>query len=152
MAIDSDLVKISLFLCFVHMLNQPQKSSSDITRRPYLRPTLTINTAPVPKHWDLSSRNVNIDIDEEDGYVLSANGEASASGIFVPCDTLSGIGNARRGRRVRPQMLYRRRVSTQPTSPTLSVTCPTVSPLPRNTANSPLNISSSKAFLWPPLL
>ncbi|KAI0250061.1 hypothetical protein BJV78DRAFT_1283522 [Lactifluus subvellereus] len=111
MAIDSDL-----------------KSSSDVTRRPYLRPTLTINITPIPKHWDLTSRNINIDINEDDGYILSANGEGSASGVFIPCDTLSGISNARRGRlRIKSQMLYRRRVSAKPTSPTLNVTCTTPS-------------------------
>jgi hypothetical protein len=106
----------------------PQKSLSDITRRPYIRPALTIDIAPTPKHWDVTSKGTVLDINEEDGYVLSANGEGSASGVFVSCDALSGVRNVRRGRlRVKPEVFYRRRLSANPTSPTLNITCPTVS-------------------------
>ncbi|KAH9037963.1 hypothetical protein EDB84DRAFT_1653722 [Lactarius hengduanensis] len=84
----------------------------DITRRPYVRPELKLNFTPTPKHWVLTSKEDDLDINEEDGYVLSANGDGSGSGVFVPCDALSGISNARPGRlRAKPQILHRRRVS-----------------------------------------
>jgi hypothetical protein len=99
-----------------------QDTLSDITRRPYFRPELKINITPTPKHWVLTSKEEHIDINEDDGYVLSANGEGSGSGVFIPCDALSGISNARAGRlRAKPQILHRRRVSGI-ASPTLSDT------------------------------
>lgn len=98
-----------------------QDPPSDITRRPYVRPELRINITPTPKHWLLTSNEEALDINEDDGYVLSANGEVSGSGFFIPCDALSGISNARPGRlRAKPQILHRRRVSGIATSPTLS--------------------------------
>jgi hypothetical protein len=131
MAISADKASPFLVPCFVHMLNNKsrklQTSSSDITRRPYTRPVLTINITPMPKHWDVvTSGDTDLDINEEDGYVLSATGEGSA--FFVPCDALSGIRTARRGRRIKSQVLYRRRLSANLTSPTSNITCTTVSP------------------------
>jgi hypothetical protein len=154
MATNSEVVSLSLVLCFVHVLNlfpppesqkSPQKSSSEITRRPYIRPALMIDITPTPKHWDVSSSDTDLDINEEDGYVLSANGEGSASGVFIPCDALSGIRNVRRGRlRVKPEVFYRRRLSANPTSPTLNITCPTVSlSASAQSINISLNISPS---------
>lgn len=106
-----------------------QDAVSDIIRRPYVRPELNINITPTPKHWILTSKEVDLDINEDDGYVLSANGEGSESGVFIPCDALSGISVARPGRlRSKPQVLHRRRVSGIATSPTVSDTSsPTVS-------------------------
>ncbi|KAF8262200.1 hypothetical protein EI94DRAFT_1832938 [Lactarius quietus] len=111
-------------LCAYPDLNS-QDAASDITRRPYVRPELKINITPTPKHWILTSKEEHLDIDEDDGYVLSANGEGSESGVFIPCDALSGISVARPGRlpvRSKPQILHRRRVSGIATSPTLSDT------------------------------
>jgi hypothetical protein len=104
-----------------------QDAVSDFTRRPYVRPELKINITPTPKHWILTSKD--LDINEDDGYVLSAAGEGSESGVFIPCDALSGISVARPGRlRTKPQVLHRRRVSGIATSPTVSDTStPTVS-------------------------
>jgi hypothetical protein len=106
-----------------------QDAASDITRRPYVRPELKINITPTPKHWILTSKEAELDINEDDGYVLSATGEGSESGVFIPCDALSGISVARPGRqRTKPQVLHRRRVSGIATSPTVSDTSsPTVS-------------------------
>lgn len=106
-----------------------QDAVSDITRRPYVRPELKINITPTPKHWILTSKEEHLDINQDDGYVLSANGEGSESGVFIPCDALSGISVARPGRlRAKPQVLHRRRVSGITTSPTVSDTnSPTVS-------------------------
>ncbi|KAI0295272.1 hypothetical protein BC826DRAFT_968520 [Russula brevipes] len=58
----------------------------DSTRRPYIRPAAVwVDCSPVPQHWDLLTSEIkDLDISEEDGYVLSANGEGSASGVFVP--------------------------------------------------------------------
>ena len=107
-----------------------QDTVSDITRRPYVRPELKINITPTPKHWILTSKEADLDINEDDGYVLSANGEGDESGVFIPCDALSGISVARPGRlraNLKPQVLHRRRVSGIATSPTLSDTSsPTV--------------------------
>ncbi|KAI9441543.1 hypothetical protein H4582DRAFT_1392262 [Lactarius indigo] len=100
-----------------------QDQQSDITRRPYVRPELKLSITPTPKHWVLTSKEEDLDINEEDGYVLSANGDGSESGVFIPCDALSGISNARPGRlRTKPQILHRRRVSGIAVSPTLSDT------------------------------
>ncbi|KAI9465194.1 hypothetical protein BJY52DRAFT_1209622 [Lactarius psammicola] len=106
-----------------------QDSQSDIIRRPYVRPELKLNITPTPKHWVLTSKEEDLDINEDDGYVLSANGDGSGSGAFIPCDALSGISNARPGRpRAKPQILHRRRVSGIATSPTLSdMSSPTTS-------------------------
>jgi hypothetical protein len=106
-----------------------QDAASDITRRPYVRPELKVNITPTPKHWILTSKEAELDINEDDGYVLSATGEGSESGVFIPCDALSGISVARPGRqRTKPQVLHRRRVSGIATSPTVSDTSsPTVS-------------------------
>jgi hypothetical protein len=98
-------------------------------RRQYIRPALRIDCPPTPtttpKHWDLASRVSNLDVREEDGYVLSANGEGSTSGVFVPCEPLSAVRRARRpGRllRIKSTALHRRRVwgitTTSPISPT----------------------------------
>ena len=104
----------------------------DIIRRPYVRPELKINITPTPKHWILTSKQEALDINDDDGYVLSANGEGPESGVFIPCDALSGISVARPGRlrpHLKPQILHRRRVSGIATSPTLSdPSTPTVSP------------------------
>lgn len=93
-------------------------------RRQYIRPpALRIDCPPpTPKHWDLSSRVSNLDIREEDGYILSANGEESTSGAFVPCEPLSAIRRARPGRilRIKPHLLHRRRISGITTSPAVS--------------------------------
>jgi hypothetical protein len=115
------------------LCSYPDPTSQDdirFTRRPYVRPELKINITPTPKHWILTSKEEALDINEDDGYVLSANGEGSESGVFIPCDALSGISVARPGRlRPKPQILHRRRVSgIATTSPTLSDTSsPTVS-------------------------
>jgi hypothetical protein len=99
-------------------------------RRQYIRPAaLRIDcppSTPTPKHWDLASRVGNMDVREEDGYVLSANGEESTSGVFVPCEPLSAVRRARPGRltgrlRIKPMVLHRRRIlgiTTSPISPT----------------------------------
>ncbi|KAI0295269.1 hypothetical protein BC826DRAFT_1185481 [Russula brevipes] len=98
----------------------------DSTRRPYIRPAAVwVDCSPVPQHWDLLTSEIkDLDISEEDGYVLSANGEGSTSGVFVPCEPLSAIRRARPGRlRIKPLVLHRRRVvgiTTSPISPTVS--------------------------------
>lgn len=81
-------------------------------RRQYIRPALRVDCPPTPKHWDLASRVGNLDVREEDGYVLSANGEESTSGVLVPCEPLSAIRRARPGRilRIKPMVLQRRRI------------------------------------------
>jgi hypothetical protein len=102
---------------------------SSPARRQYIRPALALRidcppATPKPKHWDLASRVSNLDVREEDGYVLSANGEGSTSGVFVPCEPLSAVRRAARPRRllhIKPMALHRRRVSgitTSPISPT----------------------------------
>jgi len=94
------------------------------TRRPYVRPALWFDRPPAPQHWDLASGDDDLDIGEEDGYILSANGEGSASGVLVPCEPLSAVRCARPGRlRVKPWVLHRRRVlgiTTSPASATAS--------------------------------
>jgi len=98
----------------------------DSTRRPYIRPVAVwVDCSPVPQHWDLLTSEIkDLDISQEDGYVLSANGEGSTSGVFVPCEPLSSIRRARPGRlRIKPLVLHRRRVvgiTTSPISPTSS--------------------------------
>jgi len=95
-------------------------------RRQYIRPALRIDCPPppTPNHWDLASRVSNLDVREEDGYVLCANGEESTSGVFVPCEPLSAVSRARPGPRrlrIKPMVLHRRRISgitTSPISPT----------------------------------
>ncbi len=120
-----------------------QDSQSEITRRPYVRPELKLNITPTPKHWVLTSKEEDLDINEDDGYVLSANGDGSESGVFIPCDALSGISNARPGRpRAKPQILHRRRVSGIPTSPTLS-------DMSSPTAVSLFTLSTSHRWLTP---
>jgi hypothetical protein len=143
-------------------------SKDDIIRRPYVRPELKINITPTPKHWILTSKNEALDINDDDGYVLSANGEGPESGFFIPCDALSGISVARPGRlrpHLKPQILHRRRVSgIATTSPTLSdPSTPTVSLFycaHRSIANQsntvfPLRLSPAPVsvicFLSPPL-
>ena len=118
-----------------------QDTPSDITRRPYVRPELKINITPTPKHWVLTSKE-DLDINEDDGYVLSATGEGSGSGAFIPCDALSGISNARPGRlRAKPQILHRRRVSGIAISPAPSDTgSPTVSLFTPSTPHRSLTI------------
>ena len=95
------------------------------TRRPYVcPPPLWVNsTPPIPKHWDLSSGDKHLlDIDEEDGYVLSANGEGSTCGAFVACEPLSAVKRARAGRlRIKPWLSHRRRVSAIGISPISAV-------------------------------
>jgi hypothetical protein len=100
-----------------------QDYSPCTTRRPYVCPPLWVNCTPVPPHWDLSSGDKLLDIDEEDGYVLSANGEGSTCGAFVACEPLSAVRRARPGRLRTKQhwILHRRRVSgISPTSATVS--------------------------------
>ena|SRR6266478_1234733 len=93
-------------------------------RRQYIRPALRIDCPPTPSHWDLASGDSNLDVREEDGYVLTANGEESTSGAFVPCEPLSAVRRARPGRlrlRIKPMVLHRRRIfgiTTSPISPT----------------------------------
>ena len=110
-----------------HQNQEPHSHSP--ARRQYIRPALRIDcppstTTPKPKHWDLASRVSNLDVKEEDGYVLSANGEEYTSGVFVPCEPLSAISRARPGPRrlrIKPMVLHRRRISgitTSPISPT----------------------------------
>ncbi|KAI9508394.1 hypothetical protein F5148DRAFT_1197029 [Russula earlei] len=95
--------------------------SLDTMRRPYVRPALWVDRHPMPQHWDLASGDVDPDISEQDGYVLSANGEGSMSGVFVPCDPLSAVRGARPGRlRVKPFTLHRRRIWGATVSPTLT--------------------------------
>jgi hypothetical protein len=102
--------------------SQNQEHPSPV-RRQYIRPALRIDCPPTPKHWDLASRVSNLDVREEDGYILSANGEESTSGAFVPCEPLSAIRRARPGRilRIKPHVLHRRRISGITTSPAVSV-------------------------------
>jgi hypothetical protein len=94
-------------------------------RRRYPRPAaLRVDCPPTPHHWDLTSRDGDhLDVSEEDGYVLSANGEGSTSGVFMPCDPLSAVRRARLGRlRVKPMvLLHRRRVLGITTSPNTTV-------------------------------
>jgi hypothetical protein len=97
-----------------------QECSPSTTRRPYVCPPLWgVNCTPVPQHWDLSSGDNQLDIDEEDGYILSANGEGLTCGAFVPCEPLTAVRRARPGRlRIKPWILHRRRIS--PTATTVS--------------------------------
>jgi hypothetical protein len=113
-----------------HPSNQNQKQEHQHQsphRRQYIRPALRIDcppSTPTPKHWDLASRVSNLDVTEEDGYVLSAIGEEFTSGVFVPCEPLSAVRRARPGPvrlRIKPTILHRRRISgiaTSPISPT----------------------------------
>jgi hypothetical protein len=115
-----------------HPNQEHHHSHSPARRQQYIRPpalridcppTLTPTPTPTPKHWDLASRVGNLDVREEDGYVLSANGEEFTSGVFVPCEPLSAVRLARRpGRlRIKPMPFHRRRISgitTSPISPT----------------------------------
>lgn len=103
----------------------PNQEHHSPARRQYIRPpALRIDCPPTtPKHWDLASRVGNLDVREEDGYVLSANGEEFTSGVFVPCEPLSAVRRARRpGRlRIKSMAFHRRRISgitTSPISPT----------------------------------
>jgi hypothetical protein len=103
-----------------------QEGSPNTTRRPYVCPPLWVNCTPVPQHWDLSSGDNHLDIDEEDGYVLSANEEGLTCGAFVACEPLTAVRRARPGRlRIKPWILHRRRIS--PTATTVSFL---LSPLP----------------------
>jgi hypothetical protein len=101
----------------------PYQEHHSPARRQYIRPALWVDCPPTtPKHWDLASRASNLDVREEDGYVLSANGEESTSGFFVPCEPLSAVRRARKGRlRIKPMALQRRRIwgiTTSRISPT----------------------------------
>lgn len=111
-----------------HVLNSgPSPSGEDQAspaRRQYIRPALRLDCPPTPKHWDVASKaSSDLDVSEEDGYVLSANGEGSTSGVFVPCDPLSAVRRARPGRlRVKSHILHRRRISgITPINPTIAV-------------------------------
>ena len=111
----------------------PNQEHHSPARRQYIRPALLVDCpSTTPKHWDLASRVSNPDVREEDGYVLSANGEGSTSGVFVPCEPLSAVRRARQGRlRIKP-MLQRRRIlgiTTSRISPTaVSTSSPSFSP------------------------
>jgi hypothetical protein len=102
-------------------LHRLQDASPITTRRPYVCPALWADCPSFPQHWDLVSGDKHLDISEEDGYVLVANGEGSTSGAFVSCDPLSAVRRARAGRlRIKPWILHRRRVfgitTSSPTS------------------------------------
>lgn len=106
-----------------HHHSQSPVRKQQYTRPPPLRIDCPPKLLPTPKHWDLASRVSNLDVREEDGYVLSANGEEFTSGVFVPCEPLSAVRLARRpGRlRIKPTAFNRRRISgitTSPISPT----------------------------------
>ncbi len=99
-------------------------------RRQYIRPALWIEGTPTTKHWDLASRDSNLDVREEDGYVLSADGEEYTSGAFVPCEPLSAVRGARpRRRRIKPMVFHRRRISGITLSPISPTTVSVSSPL-----------------------
>jgi len=119
-------------------------------RRQYVRPALPVDCPPTPQHWDRTSRDGDLDVSEEDGYVLSANGEGSISGAFVPCDPLSAIRRARLGRlRVKPLVLHRRRVlgiTTSAISPNSTVSAYLFSShphLPTNHSSLTINLRSA---------
>jgi len=101
-----------------HTAPQDCSPSPNTTRRPYVCPPLWVHRPSVPQHWDLATGDKHIDISEEDGYVLSANGEGPTQGAIVPCEPLSAIRRARPGRlRInKPWILHRRRVSGITTS------------------------------------
>jgi len=104
---------------FAHTVPPPQDCSPllNTTRRPYVCPPLWVHRPSVPQHWDLASGDKHLDISEEDGYVLSTNGEDSTPGAFVPCEPLSAVRRARPGRlRIKSWILHRRRVSGITTS------------------------------------
>jgi hypothetical protein len=109
-----------------HQEHHSHSNSHSPARRQYIRPALRIDCPPpTPKHWDLSSRVGNLDVREEDGYVLSANGEEFTSGVFVPCEPLTAVSLARAGPRrlrIKPMVLHRRRFSGITTSPITSPT------------------------------
>lgn len=123
-----------------HSLADQDQSSP--ARRQYIRPALRlVDCPPTPPHWDLVSRKG--DVSEEDGYILSANGEGSTSGVFVPCDPLSAVRRARAGRlRIKPTVLQRRRVllgiTTSPISPTHAVSA--------SSSHLPTNHSSQRSI------
>jgi hypothetical protein len=112
-----------------HSLADHDQDQASPARRQYVRPALRlVDCPPTPPHWDLASRKSDpcLDVSEADGYILSANGEGSTSGVFVPCDPLSAVRRARAGHlRTKPTGLPRRRVllgiTTSPTSPTHAV-------------------------------
>ena len=121
MSIQSVHSELSSSVSRTHVLvnsgHPPHQEHHSPARRQYIRPALLIDCPPTPKHWDLASRVSNMDVREEDGYILSANGEESTSGVFVPCEPLSAIRRARPGRvRIRPMALHRRRISGITTS------------------------------------
>ena len=101
-----------------HIAPQDCSPSPNTTRRPYVCPPLWVHRPSVPQHWDLASGDKHLDISEEDGYVLSANGEGPTQGAVVPCEPLSAVRRARPGRlRInKPWILHRRRVSGITTS------------------------------------
>ena len=103
----------------VNSNHPPNQEHHSPARRQYIRPALWIDCPPTPKHWDLTSRASNMDVREEDGYILSANGEESTSGVFVPCEPLSAVRLVRRARqgrlRIKP-VLQRRHISGITTS------------------------------------
>ena len=110
-----------------HRSTQDCSPSPNTTRRPYVCPPLWVHRPSVPQHWDLASGDKHLDISEEDGYVLSANGELEGPtlGAIVPCEPLSAVRRARPGRlRIKPWILHRRRVSgittSSPTNQTVS--------------------------------
>ncbi|KAF8483692.1 hypothetical protein DFH94DRAFT_723554 [Russula ochroleuca] len=134
------------------LTNQDQSSPA---RRQYIRPALLlVDYSPTPRHWDLASRKSDhLDVSEEDGYILSANGEGSTSGVFVPCEPLSAVRRARAGRlRVKPTVLHRRRIllgiTTSPISPTAAVSASSSSHLPTNhSSQRSISAQPSSGFL-----
>lgn len=117
----------------------PYQEHHSPARRQYIRPALLIDCPPTPKHWDLASRVSNMDVREEDGYILSANGEEYTSGVFVPCEPLSAVRRARPGRvRIRPMALHRRRISGITTS---------ISPTSVSASSSPSHQSLKYLFI-----
>jgi hypothetical protein len=130
MSIHSETSSASRTHVLVNNGHPPIQDHHSPARRQYIRPALRIECTPTPKHWDLASRDSNLDIREEDGYVLSADGEEYTSGAFVPCEPLSAVRGARpRRRRIKPMVFHRRRISGITLSP-ISPTTVSVSFLP----------------------
>jgi hypothetical protein len=136
-------------------LNSGHHDHDSPARRHYIRPAaLRVDCPLTPQHWDLTSRDGEHDVSEEDGYVLSANGEGSTSGVFMPCEPLSAVRRARLGRlRVKPTVLLHRRramgITTSPISPTATVSTYFLSSVSHLPTNSPL--LNGQSPLSPPL-